>query len=236
MPWVDKVPSILHAWYLGNSCGDAIADVLFGKFNPCSKLSLTFPRRLEDTPSYGHFGSQNGTVWYAEDLFVVSALLYLTFPYLCSVQGYKHYVHTNTPTLFPFGHGLSYTTFGFSDLQVTEPLGPDLQFYATVTVQNTGGVTGSEIVQIYVTPSSETKLTHPVRSLRGYGKARNLEAGHSVKVQVNLDKYALSYWCLVQNRWKVERGTYQVILGTSSENVILQSEVKVPKEIFWDGL
>lgn len=72
MPWVDDVAGILHSWYLGNATGSAIADVLFGKINPCAKLSLTFPKRLEDTPSYGHFGSENGTVWYAEDLFVVS--------------------------------------------------------------------------------------------------------------------------------------------------------------------
>ncbi|KAG8814210.1 hypothetical protein FRC17_001247 [Serendipita sp. 399] len=220
MPWADEAPCILHSWYLGNSTGEAIADVLFGKVNPSSKLSLTFPKRLEDTPSYGHFGSQNGTVWYAEDLFV----------------GYKHYVKTGTPTLFPFGHGLSYTTFEFSDLEVSAPSGPNLAFTATVTVKNSGNVKGSEVVQIYLTPSSSTQLTHPVRSLRGFAKVRDLNPGESAKAEVKLDKYALSYWCVVEKRWKIEKGTYTVVLGKDSETVLLQAELVVPKQVYWDGL
>lgn len=220
MPWVDDVAAILHSWYLGNVTGTAIADVLFGKINPCAKLPLTFPKRLEDTPSYGHFGSQNGRVWYAEDLFV----------------GYKHYVKTSKPTLFSFGHGLSYSSFKFSDLKVSAPTGDELEFCATVKVTNTGAVAGSEIVQIYVTPCSTTQLTHPIRSLRGFGKARDLKPGDSVDVEVKLNKYALSYWCTVESRWKIEKGTYSVIVGSSAESVDLQEEITVPKETYWDGL
>ncbi|KAG8761181.1 hypothetical protein FRC14_006230 [Serendipita sp. 396] len=220
MPWADEAASILHSWYLGNSTGEAIADVLFGKVNPCSKLSLTFPKRLEDTPSYGHFGSENGLVWYAEDLFV----------------GYKHYVKTGIPTLFPFGHGLSYTTFEFSDLQVTAPSGPDMAFTATVEVKNTGTTTGSEIVQVYLTPSSSTRLTHPVRSLRGFTKVRDLKPGECAKAEVKMDKYALSYWCIVEKRWKIEKGTYTVLVGKDAENVLLQTELVVPNQMYWDGL
>lgn len=220
MPWVDEVPALIHSWYLGNSTGEAIADVLFGKVNPSAKLSLTFPRRLEDTPSYGHMGSENGTVWYAENLFV----------------GYKHYVHKAIPTLFPFGYGLSYSSFEFSNLQVSQPSGPEFTFSAKVTVQNTGSVVGSEVVQIYVSPSSTTKLTHPVYSLRGFAKAKDVQPGKCVEVEVTLDKYALSYWCDVRNQWKIEAGTYKVMVGVSAEKMILTNEVNVEKENYWNGL
>ncbi|KAG8833577.1 hypothetical protein FRC17_010401 [Serendipita sp. 399] len=220
MPWVDKVAAILHTWYLGNVTGDAIADILYGKINPSAKLSMTFPRRLEDTPSHGHFGSENGSVWYGEDLFV----------------GYKHYIRTNVPTLYPFGYGLSYTTFKFSELTVSTPSGSEMSFTVTVKVQNTGSVVGSEVAQVYVTPSSTTQLTHPVRSLRGYAKARDIPPGGSTVVDVQLDKYALSYWCIVENRWKVERGSYTVIIGTCAEDVILSQDILVERETFWDGL
>ncbi|KIM30941.1 glycoside hydrolase family 3 protein [Serendipita vermifera MAFF 305830] len=220
MPWVDDVPTIAHSWYLGNSTGDAIADVLFGKVNPSAKLSMTFPKRLEDTPSYGHFGSENGTVWYAEDLFV----------------GYKHYTRSKVPTLFSFGHGLSYTTFTFSDLKVTNPSGPDLSFVATVKVKNTGAIKGSEVVQIYATPCLTSQLTHPVRRLAGYKKAHDISPGQCVGVEVNLDKYALSYWCISENRWKIEKGVYDIVVGAGADDVKLTAQVEVSKEVYWDGL
>lgn len=219
MPWVGEVAAIVHSWYLGNSTGDAIADILFGNVNPSAKLSLTFPLRLEDTPSYGHMPSE-GTVFYAEDLFV----------------GYKHYVRSKVPTLFPFGHGLSYTTFDIDELVVTNPSGSDMNFVARVHVQNTGGRVGSEVVQIYVTPSSESKASHPVRSLRGYGKTHDLAPGESVEVEVKLDKLALSMWDAPHNCWKIEKGTYTVIVGRSAENVLLSQQIQVTKEQFWNGL
>ncbi|KAG8854733.1 hypothetical protein FRB91_003186 [Serendipita sp. 411] len=220
MPWTEDVAAILHTWYLGNVTGDAIADVLFGKVNPSAKLSMTFPKRLEDTPSYGHYGTENGSVWYAEDLFV----------------GYKHYVRSKVPTLYPFGYGLSYTTFKFSELTLSNPSGSEMSFTATVKVENTGPVIGSEVVQVYVTPSSSTKLTHPVRSLRGYTKAHNIPPGGSTTVKVHLDKYALSYWCIVENRWKIEKGKYTVIIGTCAEDTVLSQDIVLEKESFWDGL
>jgi beta-glucosidase len=138
--------------------------------------------------------------------------------------------------LFCFGFGLSYTTFAFSDLTVTQPSGLDVSFRVAVKVQNTGEVVGSEVVQLYVTPSSTTKLTHPVRTLRGYAKVKDLKPGEIKEIEVKMDKYALSYWCTIQNRWKIEAGTYGIVLGTSSEDVSLQTEVKISNEMFWDGL
>jgi len=129
MPWANSVPAIVHAWYLGNATGDAIADVLFGKVNPSGKLPITFPARLEDVPSFGHFNVDNGKVRYAEDIFV----------------GYKHYQQRRITPAFAFGHGLSYTTFQYSDLEVSEtsPIGNDVEITAKFTVKNTGNIAGS---------------------------------------------------------------------------------------------
>ncbi|KAH7903362.1 glycosyl hydrolase family 3 C-terminal domain-containing protein, partial [Hygrophoropsis aurantiaca] len=136
MPWADSVPAIVHSWYLGNATGDAIADVLLGKKNPSGKLSLTFPKRLEDISSHGHFHSENGVLQYGEDIYV----------------GYKHFQHRGIAPQFAFGHGLSYTTFVYSDLQLSKPevTNGDFNLIASVTLTNTGKVPGDEIIQLYV--------------------------------------------------------------------------------------
>ncbi|KAG8916398.1 hypothetical protein FRC01_003180, partial [Tulasnella sp. 417] len=129
MPWVDQVAGLVQAWYLGNETGNAIADVLFGKVNPSGKMSMTFPKRLEDVPSYGHFSPQNGKVRYGEDLYV----------------GYKSYHHRNITPLFPFGYGLSYTTFEYGEAKVSVPSSSnDFSVTVTVSVTNTGSIAGSE--------------------------------------------------------------------------------------------
>lgn len=155
---------------------------------------------------------------------------------LTRYQGYKHYTNSKVPTLFPFGHGLSYTSFVFSELEVSTPAGPELSFVASVKVENTGRVKGSEVVQIYVTPSSTTKLMHPVRRLAGYNKAHNIAPGTSVRVDVRLDKYALSYWCVLENRWKIEKGVYGVAVCAGADDVCLTAQVEITREKFWDGL
>ena len=106
MPWADEVNALVHSWYLGNATGDAIADVLTGKVNPSGKLSLTFPKRLEDVPSHGHFHSEHGKVRYAEDLFVVRVTLAAKFLLLSRLQGYKHYHHRSVEPQFHFGYVL----------------------------------------------------------------------------------------------------------------------------------
>lgn len=222
LPWADSVPAILHTWYLGNATGDAIADVLLGKKNPSGKLSLTFPKRLEDVPSYGHFHSENGEVRYAEDLFV----------------GYKHYHHRGISPLFAFGHGLSYTTFSYSDLELSNPIVGDEDFNltASLTLTNTGYVSGSEIVQLYVSMSSTSHVTHPKLVLRAFNKVKNLTPGESRRITLNLDKYAVSYWNESFTRWIVESGEYSVSVGPSSEYLPLTSRFAVSKGLEWNGL
>ncbi|KAI6125064.1 glycoside hydrolase family 3 protein [Pisolithus croceorrhizus] len=222
LPWANSVPAIVHAWYLGNATGDAIADVLFGRKNPSGKLSLTFPKRLEDVPSHGHFSSENGVVRYAEDLFV----------------GYKHYIHRGIAPLFAFGHGLSYTTFSYSDLKLSEPIITDGDFSltASLTLTNTGNVSGTEIVQLYVSMPPTSHLTHPKLILRAFSKVKDLAPQKCQTVTLSLDKYAVSYWDDVISRWVIGGGEYGVSVGSSSESLPLKATFVVSKGLEWNGL
>nr|AAG59831.1 beta-glucosidase [Volvariella volvacea] len=226
LPWLDSVAAVVHAWYLGNATGDAIADVLFGKQNPSGKLSLTFPKRLEDVPSHGHFGSENGKVRYAEDLFV----------------GYKHYHHRNIEPLFPFGFGLSYTTFSLSNLQLSAPVidhaTSSFSLTATLSITNTGPVTGSEVAQLYVSYPETSELTHAPLQLRAFKKVKDLQPGETREVKLELDKYAVSYWNDRYQTWAVENGEYEIKVGNSSvsKDLTLVQRFVVKDGFEWRGI
>ncbi|KAF9473031.1 hypothetical protein BDN70DRAFT_817828 [Pholiota conissans] len=222
MPWSEEVPAIVHAWYLGNASGDAIADVLFGRHNPSGKLSLTFPKREEDIPSFGHFHSEDGKVRYAEDLFV----------------GYKHYQQRALAPLYAFGHGLSYTTFTLSNLVLSTSTvsGGDFSLLASVKVTNTGAVSGSEVVQAYITLPASSELTHPPLQLKGFAKARNIAPGAEVVVEIKFDKYAVSYWSELYDAWVVESGVYGLQIGTGSDRLFLKTIFEVQDGFEWRGL
>ncbi|KAF9647277.1 hypothetical protein BDM02DRAFT_3156218 [Thelephora ganbajun] len=211
MPWVDAVPSIVHAWYLGNTTGDAIAQVLLGDVNPAGRLSLTFPKRLEDVPSYVSFSVENGKVRYSEDLLVVSR-----------------------------GHGLSYTTFQYFDLKLSEATytAGDIHITATLTLTNTGSVTGSEAIQLYVTLPPAVEYAHPPLQLRAFKKVKDLGAGASEEVILRLDKYAVSYWDERYSTWNVDKGVYTVRVGGSSaeDALVLSGQFRVPRSFTWNGL
>ncbi|KZO89750.1 glycoside hydrolase family 3 protein [Calocera viscosa TUFC12733] len=221
MPWVHNVSALVQAWYLGNETGNAIADVLFGKVNPSGKMSITFPKRLEDVPSFLNYGNQNGKVRYAEDLFV----------------GYKHYQSHEIKTLFPFGYGLSYTTFEYSNLDVSKPTTKKNDFTATVklTVTNTGKLIGSEAVQLYITPP-EGLLARPALALKAFSKARDIPAGKDVKITLELDKYAVSYYDDKVMAWRADKGEYGVLIGASSEDIKLKGTLVLEESFIWTGL
>ncbi|KAF5369139.1 hypothetical protein D9757_011062 [Collybiopsis confluens] len=216
MPWTEK-----RIRYLGNATGDAIADVLFGKHNPSGKLSMTFPKRLEDVPSHGHFHSENGKVRYAEDLYV----------------GYKHYHHRKIVPQFAFGHGLSYSTFALSSIKISDPAidKSECTFTVSVAVANSSSVTGSEVVQLYVSLPSTPEYTHPARQLKGFHKV-DLKAGESKTIEILLDKYAVSYWDDKINSWVVERGVYGIDIGVSSDDIRLSGSLELKKGFEWNGL
>ncbi|KAG8943853.1 hypothetical protein FRC04_002476 [Tulasnella sp. 424] len=219
MPWVDQVPGLVHAWYLGNETGNAIADVLFGKVNPAGKMSMTFPKRLEDVPTYGHFSPQNGKVRYGEDLYV----------------GYKSYHHRNITPLFPFGYGLSYTTFKYGEAKVSVSSSGDFSATVTVSVTNTGSVAGSEAVQVYVSlPTGQ--LSHPQQQLKAFKKVKDLAPGKTEEVEFTLDKYAVSYWDDIIHRWRADKGTYTVRVGKSAAEVESEATFEVAKAFEWNGL
>ncbi|KXN84309.1 putative beta-glucosidase I [Leucoagaricus sp. SymC.cos] len=224
LPWADEVPALMHAWYLGNATGDAIADVVFGKHNPSGKLSLTFPKRLEDVPAHGYFHSENGLVRYSEGIFL----------------GYKHFQHRNIKPAFPFGHGLSYTSFSLSKLRLSQPIvtGDQFDLKTTVTITNTGSVAGSQVIQLYIGLPSTSDFTHPRWQLRAFEKARDVQPGQSREINLSLDRLSVSYW---EQAWIVEKGMYNVRIAFSSEEGTgegqeLLGQFTIERGFEWRGL
>ncbi|KAL4936040.1 glycosyl hydrolase family 3 C-terminal domain-containing protein, partial [Aspergillus oleicola] len=223
MPWVSKSKALLQAWFGGNECGNGVADVLYGNVNPSGKLPLSFPARLQDNPSYLNFRSERGRVLYGEDVYV----------------GYRYYEKVQIPTLFPFGHGLSYTSFSRSDLKLsTTPekgqLNDGEPITATVTVKNTGSVAGSETIQLWVLPPP-TEVNRPIRELKGFAKV-HLEPGESKDVQIVVEKkLATSWWDEKREAWASEKGEYEVQV-TGTGDGVLSGRFGVERTRFWKGL
>lgn len=216
MPWINDIQALVQAWYGGNELGNVIADVLFGDVNPSGKLTLTFPEKLEHNPSFLNYGSTNGRVLYGEDVFV----------------GYKYYEKVKRAPLFPFGYGLSYTTFGFKNTKVAVK-GDKL--IASIDVTNTGKVDGAEVVQVYV-QAQNPRIIRPVKELRDFGKVF-LKAGKSKTVTVEIPLLeATSYWDSYKNKWLSEKDTYKVLVGTSSDNVVGEGEFSTAKDVYWTGI
>jgi beta-glucosidase len=224
MPWVNEARALVQAWFGGNECGNGIADVLYGDVNPSAKLPITFPRRLQDNPSYVNFRSERGRVLYGEDIYV----------------GYRFFEKSDVTPAFPFGHGLSYTTFTRSDLQISTV--PEEAKYteagepitATVTVTNTGSIAGAEIVQLWVVPP-KTDVNRPLRELKAFKKVF-LQPGESKTVELVVEKkIATSWWDEQREQWISEKGRYKVsVTGTGAEE--LQGEFEVGNTRFWLGL
>ncbi|KAL2820294.1 glycoside hydrolase superfamily [Aspergillus granulosus] len=205
MPWVHKAKAILHAWYGGNETGNAIADVVFGDVNPSAKLLLTFPRRLRDNPTIFNYRSEGGQVLYGEDVYV----------------GYRYYDGLDLEPLFPFGYGLSYTTFELSDLELVTHAGEESKDILRIKcrLRNTGSRSGAEVVQVYVSPvSPPTK--RPVKELKEFRKCF-LEACSEQTVTLELDLVRVtSFWDEKSGRWCSHAGKYEIMVGMSSHGNI----------------
>lgn len=216
MPWVDKIQGLVHAWYGGNELGNAIADVLFGTVNPSGKLSMTFPRAIEDNPSFVNFTSDNGRVLYGEDVYV----------------GYRWYEKTKREVLFPFGHGLSYTSFEVSGLKVL--LAKD-KVSVEVSVKNTGATAGAETVQVYVQQKAPS-ISRPLKELKDFAKVF-LKKGENKKVSMAFSvREATSYWNEYKDKWCSEKGEYVVHVGTSSASTPLTASFETKTTEYWLGL
>ena len=196
-------------------------DVLFGKVNPSGRLSVTFPKRLEDTPAFLSFGKQDKQLYYGEGVFI----------------GHRYYEKLKTPPLFYFGYGLSYTTFAYRDLQMPSSIDLATQptFNVSVTLQNTGTRDGAEIVQVYVADLASS-IQRPVKELKGYQKVF-VAAGETVVVSVTLDKYALSFWSHDHEQWLAEKGTFETIIATSAypRDEVLRRRFELVENYLWSG-
>lgn len=218
IPWIEKVPALIQAWYGGNETGNAIADVLFGDVNPSAKLRLSFPTRVQDNPAYLNYKSQRGRTLYGEDIYI----------------GYRYYEAVDKAVLFPFGHGLSYTTFSFSDLRIKKDA---VELSVTVNVKNTGKVSGAEVVQVYIAQRNPS-IARPPKELKGYAKVF-LEPGMAEDVEVKIEmKYAVSFWDEARKEWIMERDTYEVLVNDSSSvsDKTLTGHFQIEKTSWWIGL
>lgn len=210
MPWKDQVEGILEAYLGGEAVGKAVAEVLAGRKNPCGRLAETFPLRLEDTPCYLTYGKGYDNSDYREGVFV----------------GYRYYTSRKMETAFPFGYGLSYTTFEYSDLQVDKKEMSDKDTVeVSVKVKNTGDCAGKTVVQLYV-EAPETEVVRPVRELRGFEKIF-LEAGEEKTVTFILGERAFAYWNTLIHDWYAEEGTYKVMIGENADQMCVGEEITV---------
>ena len=200
--WVKDCKALVYGCLGGQAGAGALVEVLTGAQNPCGKLAETWARSYADTPARENFGGDGPTVEYREGLYV----------------GYRYYDTAGVPTAFPFGYGLSYTSFAYSDLKADET-------GVTLTVTNTGSCAGAEVVQLYVA-KPDAKVFRPVKELKGFTKVQ-LEAGESKTVTIALDDKAFRYWNVATDRWEVEGGSYQLLVGASSADIRLTAAVTV---------
>ena len=210
IPWIDKVKGLLESYLGGQAGGGAVADILFGEVNPSGKLAETFPKKLSHNPSYLNFPGEGNKVEYREGVFV----------------GYRYYDKKEIEPLFPFGYGLSYTTFEYTDISVDKKEITDKEtIEVKVKVKNTGKVKGKEIVQLYVR-DVESKVNRPEKELKGFEKIE-LAPGEEKTVTFKLDKRSFAYYNTEIRDWYVESGEFEILVGKSSKEIELKETVKV---------
>jgi beta-glucosidase len=211
MPWLDRVGAVVHGWFPGQEGGTALADVLLGEVSPSGKLPVTFPKRLEDEPWFGNFPGQDGKVAYQEGTLV----------------GYRWYDTRKHEPLFPFGFGLSYTTFAYRDLKVSS-FDPERGVTVLVTVKNTGTRRGAEVTQIYVhAPAGDVMRAD--QELRAFARA-DLAAGEERVLTFRLPPRAFAYFDAVETDgggWRVVPGSYEIRVGSSSRDIRLRAPVRI---------
>ena len=212
IPWLDRVRAIVEAWLGGQAGGGAIADVLTGRVNPSGKLSETFPARLEDTPAHPDFPGRKGEANYGEGIFI----------------GYRYYDARKLAPLFPFGFGLSYTTFAYSNLRVKPAVINDTQSVSVqVTIRNSGRVAGKEVVQLYMR-EQQPSVVRPEKELKAFAKVA-LEAGEQKTLSFKLEGRDFAYYDVMHHDWVVNSGKFEILVGASSQDLRLTQTVEVHK-------
>ena len=201
-PWLDNCQALLYAALGGQAGAGAVADALIGKVNPCGKLAETWPLAYADVPSAADFATRRKTVEYSEGLYI----------------GYRYFTTAEKAVRFPFGYGMSYTTFAYSDMAADEQ-------GVSLTVTNTGSVAGTEIVQLYVAKKN-SELFRPAKELKGFARV-TLAPGEKQRITITLDDKAFRFWNVKANRWEIEGGEYELLVGASVEDIRLCEKISV---------
>jgi beta-glucosidase len=207
--WLDQTPALIHTWYPGQEGGTALAQILFGQYSPSGKLPASFERRWEDNATHNsYYDSKHiNRVSYSEGVFL----------------GYRHFDRdAKVKPLFPFGYGLSYTTFQYSNLRVAPAPGGEAVAAVTFEVKNTGGREGAEIAQLYV-GDKHSHIERPVKELKAFAKV-NLKPGESKTVRLTLDRRAFSYFDPKQHHWTAEPGEFSILVGSSAAKIDLEGK------------
>ena len=201
-PWLDNCQALLYAALGGQAGAGAVADALTGKVNPCGKLAETWPLAYADVPSAADFATRRKTVEYREGLYI----------------GYRYFTTAEKAVRFPFGYGMSYTTFAYSDMAADEQ-------GVSLTVTNTGSVAGTEIVQLYIAKKN-SELFRPAKELKGFARV-TLAPGEKQRITIMLDDKAFRFWNVKANRWEIEGGEYELLVGASVEDIRLCEKISV---------
>ena len=205
--WLNNVDGLIEAWFAGEQAGSAIVEVLLGETNPSGKLPMTFPKRWEDCSAFDSYKKLDGTTIYEDGIYV----------------GYRHFEKNNIKPLFPFGFGLSYTTFKYNDLKLSsKDVNHNDKLLVKLSVKNTGNVNGSEVVQLYI-KDIQSSIDRPVKELKGFKKV-NLNPGEEKVVEFTIDKNALSFFDPKTKEWTAENGEFEILIGSSSQDIKLKEK------------
>jgi beta-glucosidase len=212
-PWLSKVPALIHCWYLGSEAGTALVNVLSGKVCPSGKLPVTFAKQYENYP-YVKYGKEaypgvDKQVYYKEDVFV----------------GYRGFEKDKKTPLFPFGFGLSYTTFSYDDVKVAKDT--DGNISVDVTVTNTGSCAGKEVVQVYVSAPNNKEIIKPLKELKAFAKTNLLQPNQQQTLHMTITPQDLASWNEATHQWQTDNGEYTIHVGTSSANIVKKVKCNV---------
>jgi beta-glucosidase len=207
--WLPKTSALLHAFYPGQEGGQALAEIIFGKINPSGKLPVSFEKKWADNPTANSYfdDDKDNKVFFSEGVFL----------------GYRYYDTKKVEPQFPFGFGLSYTTFDYSNIEITQ--NEDTTFTIKISVKNTGNIYGKESVQVYVS-DLESSVDRPVKELKGFAKIA-LNPGEEGQLEISLSKEAFSFFSEAKGKWIIEPGEFEILVGASSKDIQLTKKIKI---------
>ncbi|MFZ1977619.1 MAG: glycoside hydrolase family 3 C-terminal domain-containing protein, partial [Bacteroidota bacterium] len=208
--WNEQASGILETWFAGEEIGNAVADVILGNYNPSGKLPITFPKRWEDCSAYKSYKAQDSVSEYLDGIFV----------------GYRHFDADNIEPLYPFGYGLAYASFEYKDLKVQELTEDSKEYFkVSFTLENTGKLNGTEVAQLYVS-AVESKIERAPKELKAFRNI-SLKEGETVKIEMNIDKNAFSYYNTAKKEWTTDPGKYEILIGSSSRDIKLKEAIEI---------